>query len=343
MPFRSSSIQDRIMDTESKPSFFPFSNSRASTSRLAPSSAPPRLPPTHAPGMNLPHKTKWSQYWLSATSPSVWTKGTKERKDMDGISTEVDEGLLSRVIEEQNDRNFNERSNWGEGAAETERERKARQKIIRIRQMLEIGALFGIGAILVGLVVLCVSAGGVMRGVVDGREVGKVTGWKRYNDALLPYYPLNDIEKGSHLSIYYYPIVSKNLRAGDRGYLSTRHFGLNKKVALSDCALATFRGTAEDVEGALSNKLVLQDTTGRNVSELFIGSLAWHTDEKALRDKEGLPSLSSFASISNSTHSKTITTTDLGEAHETWKTQPSNYLEGSPDAIQTAESGRIVR
>lgn len=55
-----------------------------------------------------------------------------------------------------------ERSTWTGRRDESYTESK-REKKWRMRQMLEIGALFGVGALMVGLVVICVSAGGMMR------------------------------------------------------------------------------------------------------------------------------------------------------------------------------------
>ncbi|CZR54109.1 uncharacterized protein PAC_03992 [Phialocephala subalpina] len=245
MPFRSSSIQDRIMDTEPRPTLFPFT--RASTSRLPPSSAPERLPPTHAPETNPPHKTKWSQHWLSATYPSVWTNASKERKDSDPTNLDSDEGLLSHVIEEEN----NDR--WGSGPDENERERRAGERKVRIRQMLEIGALFGIGAILVGL------------------HSSKVS----FEYLLLPTSPR-------------------------RTFRSWRSLKALKKASSSRIvAVASFRGSAEHVEGAPSDRqacpaayhmaqCAFKDSTVHINQDVYvlIGGLAWHTDEKALDDRE---------------------------------------------------------
>lgn len=71
----------------------------------------------------------------------------------------MDEGLLSQVVEMEN-----EEGRFGRG----EREKKVRR-----RQVAEIAVLFGVGILLVGLVVVCVSAGGMMRGA-KGLGVG---GW----------------------------------------------------------------------------------------------------------------------------------------------------------------------
>lgn len=54
-----------------------------------------------------------------------------------------------------------ERGKWVGSGRENQR---------RIRQMMEIGALFGVGLLLVGLVVICVSAGGIMRRAAIGGE-----------------------------------------------------------------------------------------------------------------------------------------------------------------------------
>ncbi|KUJ11075.1 uncharacterized protein LY89DRAFT_674425 [Mollisia scopiformis] len=167
MPFHSSSVQDRIMDTRASISFFPFTTS---TSRLPPGTAPSHLPPKHSNLANAT-KTRWSQHWLSNTYPSVWSK-SKSRRDLDppkARTVSVDEGLLSQVVELEMEEQ--ERGKWTGRRDESYTESK-REKKRRMRQILEVGALFGVGTLLVGLVVICVSAGGMMRSAAameDGR------------------------------------------------------------------------------------------------------------------------------------------------------------------------------
>jgi len=113
--------------------------------------------------------SKWSGFPPAWVQPRL-LNADEERKDRDGdgevdTGVDVDEGLLHVLNLGDEDRPGWNRGERGFGGWEGEDE-VGREKKRRLRMMLEIGALFGVGAVLVGLAVLCVGAGAMMRGAI---------------------------------------------------------------------------------------------------------------------------------------------------------------------------------